>query len=139
MKVFVDANILVAVLNKEYPNFTYAARILSLADLPQFQVFTSPLCLAIAFYFSSKKSGRKIAKKKVALLAQKLSFVLVNNSCITCALNNPKINDLEDGFQYYAALEKECSCIITEDLNDFYFSDIEVINSENFLEKYVFN
>jgi len=31
MKVFVDANILVSVLNKEYPLFTYSARILSLS------------------------------------------------------------------------------------------------------------
>lgn len=28
MKIFLDANILVSVLNKEYPVFTYAARVL---------------------------------------------------------------------------------------------------------------
>jgi hypothetical protein len=32
MKVFLDANILVTVLNKEYPVFPYAAKLLSLAD-----------------------------------------------------------------------------------------------------------
>ena len=31
MKVFVDANILVSVVNKEYPLFPYTSRILSLA------------------------------------------------------------------------------------------------------------
>lgn len=31
MKVFIDANILVTVLNKEYPLFPYAAKLLSLS------------------------------------------------------------------------------------------------------------
>jgi predicted nucleic acid-binding protein len=66
MKVFLDANILISVLNKEYPVFTSAARILSLADNSRFQLYTSPLCLAIAFYFSGKKSGNDLAKKKIA-------------------------------------------------------------------------
>jgi predicted nucleic acid-binding protein len=64
MKFFLDANILVSVLNKEYPLFTYSSRILSLADDKRFQVFTSSVCLAIAFYFSEKKSGSTVAKKK---------------------------------------------------------------------------
>lgn len=139
MKVFVDANILVAVLNKEYPVFTYAARVLSLADSAKFQIYTSPLCLAIAFYFSSKKSGQKLAKQKIAMLASKLSLVLINDQCVKQAIDNPKINDLEDGFQYYAAITSGCEYIITEDLSDFYFSEIEVMGSEGFLEKCVFN
>ena len=55
MKIFLDANILVSVLNKEYPLFTYSARVLSLMDHPKFEVYTSPICLAIAFYFAEKK------------------------------------------------------------------------------------
>jgi predicted nucleic acid-binding protein len=62
MKIFLDANILISVLNKEYPLFTYSSRILSLADDKRFQVFTSPVCLAIAFYFAEKKSGSALAK-----------------------------------------------------------------------------
>jgi predicted nucleic acid-binding protein len=39
--------------------------------------------------------------------------------------------------EYYAALNAGCQCIITEDIGDFYFSDIEVANSEAFLDRYV--
>ena len=35
MKLFLDANVLVSVLNKEYPSFTYTSRILSLDRQPQ--------------------------------------------------------------------------------------------------------
>ena len=55
MKIFLDANVLVSVLNKEYPLFTYTSRITSLADKTNFTLYTSPVCLAIAFYFAEKK------------------------------------------------------------------------------------
>lgn len=55
MKIFLNAHVLVAVLNKEYPLFSYAARILSLANNRKFTVYTTPTCLAIAFYFAKKK------------------------------------------------------------------------------------
>ncbi|HPM30759.1 MAG TPA: hypothetical protein PLJ60_10545 [Chryseolinea sp.] len=58
MNIFLDANILVSVLNKEYPLFTYSARILTLADNKKFTVFTSPICLAIAYYFAEKRAGQ---------------------------------------------------------------------------------
>jgi predicted nucleic acid-binding protein len=51
---------------------------------------------------------------------------------------NPKILDIEDGLQYYSAIESGCEIIITEDKNDFYFSEIEVLSSRAFIEKYVF-
>ena len=59
MNIFLDANILVSVLNKEYPLFSYSSRIVSLADHKNFNVYTSPVCLAIAFYFAEKLRGRK--------------------------------------------------------------------------------
>ncbi|MEJ6980186.1 hypothetical protein WG906_06975 [Pedobacter sp. P351] len=54
MKVFLDANILISVLNKEYPVFPITSRILSLSDTDKFELYTSPFCLAIAFYFAEK-------------------------------------------------------------------------------------
>ena len=65
MRIFLNANILVSVLNKEYPLFSYSARIVSLADNKKFTVFTSPICLAIAFSFAEKKSGTQTAKKRL--------------------------------------------------------------------------
>jgi predicted nucleic acid-binding protein len=138
MILFLDANVLVSVLNKEYPLFTYSSRVLSLADDSKFKVYTSPLCLAIAFYFAEKKHGNSMARKKISLLTEKLHFTSIDHKTVVDAEHNKKIHDLEDGLQYYSALEKKCECIITEDLNDFYFSEIQVLNSRRFLETYVF-
>ena len=135
MRVFVDANILVATLNREYPLFNWSARILSLNNKHNIQLFTSPLCLAIAFYFATKKSGEVAAKKKIELLCQNIGITTVNQEITENALSNQKIRDFEDGLQYYSALNQKCDCIITEDQHDFYFSEIEVSGCEAFLKK----
>src|SRR5690606_9161914 len=136
MNVFLDANILVSVLNKELPLFSFTSRILSL-DPKRFKLFTSPICLAIAFYFSEKKSGAKVAKTKIQLLVQHIEIAEANKNGVLLAAQNKSIDDFEDGLEYYAALHAGCSCIITEDVNDFYFSEVEVLNAEDFLLKYI--
>ena len=138
MKIFLDANILVSVLNKEYPTYTHSARVLSLADNFRFQLYTSPLCLAIAFYFAEKKHGHNQARQKINILIEKLRFTAVDEQSVLKVSKNKKIHDFEDGLQYYSALESDCTCIVTEDRNDFYFSEIEVVSSRSFLEKYAF-
>ena len=138
MRIFLDAKILVSVLNKEYPLFTYAARIVSLADNKKFTVYTSPVCLAIAFYFTEKKSGTELAKQKIKLLAKKISITAVGKNEVLQALENKQVNDFEDGIEYYAAVNNKCDVIITEDTGDFYFADIKVCNAQIFLMEYLF-
>ncbi len=137
MKIFLDANIIVAVLNKEYPLFTYAARILSLGANKKYKIYTSPICLAIAFYFAEKKHGTLAAKGKISLLADNITITDVGNDTVTAALQNKKVNDFEDGLEYYSAQKSKCTLIITEDVDDFYFSEMEVIKSKDFIEKYL--
>ena len=138
MKIFLDANILVSILNKEYPIFTYTSRILSLADKTNFTLFTSPVCLAIAFYFAEKKYNSVSAKRKIQILCGHIHIAPANKSTALSCIKNPAINDFEDGLEYYSALENRCDCLITEDIHDFYFSKIEVLSSESFIEKYLF-
>lgn len=136
MNIFIDANILVSVLNKEYPSFTYTSRIMSLADSKRFKIYTSPVCLAIAFYFAQKKN-RSTAKKKIETLVNHIHIAECSAACIKRSLQNPSVKDFEDGLEYYSALESKCTCIIIEDTSDFYFSDIEVVNSKSFVEKHL--
>ncbi len=136
MRIFLDANILIAVLCNEYPLFTYCARVLSLTDNSKFQVYTSPLCLAIAFYFTEKKNGTELARKKVGLLSSKLKITTIDESTVAKANADKAIHDFEDGMQYYSALNAKCKCIVSEDKNDFYFSKLEVLSAEDFLLNY---
>ncbi|MCK9411039.1 MAG: PIN domain-containing protein [Prolixibacteraceae bacterium] len=135
MRLFLDANILVATLNKEYPLFTWSSRLLSLQGKNNIMLFTSPLCLAIAFYFSSKKSGDTVAREKIGLLFGHIGITTIDEKITFQAIENKLNHDFEDGMEYYSALQHKCDCIITENQNDFYFSDIEVIGCEAFLMK----
>jgi predicted nucleic acid-binding protein len=137
VRIFLDANVLITVLCNEYPRFTACARVLSLCDNPRFTVYTSPLCIGIAAYFTEKKNGRQLAKKKMALLADKLRITSIDEQMTKHVMTNPKIADVEDGLQYYSALGSGCACIVTYDKGDFHFSDIEVLDAEELLRRHV--
>ena len=138
MRVFLDANVLVSVLNKEYPLFPHSARILSLADQLRFQLYTTPICLAIAFYFAEKKCGTAQAKQKMQVLSSKLHIASVDSETVKNAVSNPSVMDFEDGLEYYSALQHDCKAIITEDSEGFYFSEIPVFDCRKFLEEVVY-
>jgi len=134
MKIFLDANILIAVCNKEYPLFPFAARILSLVDKREHQLYTSPLCLAICYYFAEKKTGHVIAKQKMIRLAEKIKLTDHTPEDVKQVALNKKIHDFEDGLEYYSVIRHKCEVIITEDVDVFYFSDLPVLSAELFLK-----
>ena len=137
MNIFLDANILVSVLNKEYPLFPSTSRILSLNVSKGFQIFTSPLCLAIAFYFAEKKQGRTLAKKKLNLIADNITVTTIDQSIVVQTLKDKQISDFEDGLEYFSAKQSNCNCIITEDKNDFFFSTIPILSVDDFVDRYM--
>ena len=112
--------------------YSSAARLLSLPK-PAYQLFTSPLCLAITFYFATKKYGEAKAKQYIGILCNNIGITLCGPAETAKAISNKKVVDLEDGLEYYSAIHEGCHCIITEDAHDFYFSEISVLNCYNFL------
>ncbi len=132
-KIFIDANVLISVLNREYPIFRVSSRVLSLADNPKYTLTTSATCLAIAFYFAGKYTNESNAFEKIRMLCERIEIANAGKEEVLATLQNKKISDFEDGIQHYAAVNSGCHYIITEDQPDFYFSDIPVMNCETFL------
>jgi predicted nucleic acid-binding protein len=62
---------------------------------------------------------------------------LADKEVVTSAIQDKRVKDFEDGVEYYAAIKSNCTCIITEDIEDFHFAKTEVLDSKSFLEKYV--
>jgi hypothetical protein len=77
--------------------FLYTARILSLADHPKFTLYTSPVCLAIAYYFAEKKTSAKVAKSKISSLLEHIQVADNGRLGVLKTLENKKILDFEDG------------------------------------------
>jgi predicted nucleic acid-binding protein len=108
-----------------------------LAGSANFQIYTSPVCLAIAFYFAGKKYKSAKAKEKIGLLCEHIEIAEATKSSVQKALMNKSVLDFEDGLEYYSAEENSCTCIVTEDINDFHFAKIEILKSEQFFIKYM--
>lgn len=70
------------------------------------------------------------------ILCNYIDIAEADKQAVQNALADKRISDFEDGLEYYAALNSKCKIIITEDKNDFSFSDIEVHDSKQFLEQY---
>ena len=95
MKLFLDANVLISVLNHELPVFTYSSRILSLEQFSsRYKLYTSPLCLAITYYFASKKCGNKKAIEKMQILGNLLNICTISEAEVKATSLNKKIISL---------------------------------------------
>ncbi len=136
-KIFVDANVIITVLNREYPKFRVSSRVLSLAENPNYIICTSATSLAISFYFACKKCSEEKALQKIRTLCEWIEITDAGSKEVLAMLSNKKVKDFEDGVEHYSAVHADCNYIITEDLQDFYFSEILVMNCEDFLRNVV--
>lgn len=111
MRIFLDANILVSLLNKEYPYFTFTSRIISLAGKPGYNLYTSPVCLAIAFYFAEKKFRSAKAKEKIRILCEHFQIATTTKECVLQTLRNTAITDLEDAWNITPLLDANATAL----------------------------
>lgn len=64
---------------------------------------------------------------------ERLKVTNMDGTSVRRTLENKKVHDFEDGLEYYAAVDAKCTCIVTYDKGDFYFSEMEVLNAQEFL------
>ena len=76
-----------------------------------------------------------MAREKIETLLAHIGIIAVDESTTNQAIKNKLIHEFEDGMEYYSAIQHQCDCIITENQDDFYFSELEVMGCEAFLQK----
>ncbi len=134
MRIFLDANVLVSVFNREYPHYDGCARCLSLTGKNGYHVVVSALSLGIAFYFAEKKSGRAAARKKISALMQRVQVSPCGEAEASSAVKEKSADDFEDALQLYSALSAGSDVIITNNPSDYHFAGIPVRRPEDFLK-----
>ncbi|GAA0879030.1 hypothetical protein GCM10009119_19980 [Algoriphagus jejuensis] len=75
---------------------------------------------------------------KIEMLSKKILMTNVDQDTVNQTLANRQVKDLEDGLQYYSALNGGCAVVVTEDLAGFYYSTIPILNCRDFLEEYLY-
>ncbi len=132
MKIFLDTNIFLDLLLKR-EKYENAVTILNSVKLGYIEAYILDITVVNIHYIAKKQ-----AKNIIDFLNQ------INRVCIIKGADNKIVEkalkianiDFEDNLQYILAKEFRCETIVTNDKN-FYKKDIEVLNSTEFIDKYL--
>lgn len=133
MNLFVDTNVIVDLLAKREAYYRDSIKIFE-ADL---QRFTSTISILNTLYIVESQYKLRVAKEILKNLLNEIEVIPVLNSALKKAFNS-NFTDVEDGTQYFSALEfGNIDYIITRDLKGFAPSEIPVLSPKQFIKKHL--
>jgi predicted nucleic acid-binding protein len=132
-KLFIDTNIILDLLAKR-KDYASAAKLFTLADKGEVELFVSSLIFANTNYILTKLESKEKAIKVLRDLELVVVIVDLSGKIVQLALNDDDFKDFEDGLQYYSALENDLEVIITRNLKDFKHSKIPVLTADQYLK-----
>jgi predicted nucleic acid-binding protein len=132
-RIFVDTNIVIDLLAKRATFYTEAAKLFSLSDRNEIQLFISSLTFANTNYVLSKHFSPKEAREILRKFKVLVNVLSLDDKIIDLALSDEMFADFEDGLQYYTALESNIDVILTRNKKDFKYSRIPVLTAKEYL------
>ncbi|MFT4203943.1 MAG: PIN domain-containing protein [Chitinophagaceae bacterium] len=133
-KVFVDANIVIDLLEKREDFYQEAQELFTLADKNEVQLYVSALTIANAHYILFKHLKRE-AKKVLSKFKVLVEVLPMTDKILELSLSSDH-KDFEDAIQYYTAIENEMEIIITRNKKDFKESNIPILTAREFINHY---
>jgi predicted nucleic acid-binding protein len=131
-KLFLDTNIVIDLLGEREPFYWSAAKIATLADKGQIQIFVSALTYSTMYYLLSRYENNDTVKDKIRKFK-----VIAETSDLTDRIIDKGLSsrfvDFEDSLQYYCAVRAECNIIITRNGKDFKDSEIPILTPDEYL------
>lgn len=151
MKLLLDTNVIIDFLTEVDENSSYAATLLSYAEVGDEDEFVSASAVTDIAYIINKamaaensrlpqakrKSKRDISyevQDRIRTLYNVLHFLPVTDSDIDDALNLRWV-DFEDAVQYAVAKNNGIDAIITRNIKDFKQSDIALYTPKEYIAK----
>ncbi len=132
-KLFLDTNIILDFLGERENFYEPAAKLMTIADKKQIEIFTTTTSITNVFYILSKFEGQKTAWEKVRKFKLICGISVTDDEVVEKALNSD-FKDLEDALQYFSAVATNCDLLITRNEKDFKNALIPVMNAESFLQ-----
>ena len=134
MRLFLDTNVVLDVVKFREPYVYDMLPILQMGKIGIHQLIISDLTFANVAYLA--KRGITVEKLYDLLidLRSNVHVVVVGQNAVDAVLHL-KSNDIEDALQYFSAKQAGADCIITRNKKDFSFSDIPVLEPDEFLER----
>ena len=132
MKLYLDTNVILDLILNRAPFFDDIARIITLYEMGECELFTSSVSIVNCNYILGKNIDRKEVIDNLKILRSFCSILTVSELEIDKSLNS-NFKDFEDAVQYFTCIKNDCNFIITRDLKDFKNSEIPAITPTEFL------
>jgi len=132
-KIFLDTIIILDLIILRKPFHYDAKTIFKKAADKELILYISALTFANVNYIISKSISGSDRRNLLQKLRMQVSILDLNEKIIELALNDTDFTDVEDGFQYYTAVENKINTILTRDEKDFSASIISVLTPKEFL------
>ena len=132
-RIFIDSDIILDLLCKRDPFYSFAAEVFTLGDTKKIELVTTSLVFANVFYILRKLLGIEKAKELLRKLRIIISVVSVDEKVVDLALNS-KFTDFEDGLQYFTARENDIKIILTRNVKDYKEKELLIQTPEEYLK-----
>jgi predicted nucleic acid-binding protein len=131
-KVFLDSDIILDIATGREPFYIDSTAVLSLIENGYALGVMSSNSITNIYYILRKLGTGEKAKKFIKTILNYISVVSIEHEDIQKALES-KFKDFEDGVQHFSAKRNRCDYIITRNIKDYVFSEIEVIEPKEFI------
>lgn len=135
MKILIDTNIILDILQKRQPFFQESYNAINKAIKDDVECLLSASAISDIFYILRKALGSsKQAKEQIKQLNKIVSFADVLSQDINNALSK-NMSDFEDALVDAVASRYEATYIITRNIKDFIDSSVPAISPKDFIKK----
>ena len=134
MRLLIDANIILDVLEKREPHYEQSALVWKLCETEQDEGFVSSLTFANLVYVMRKEMNPEQVKSVLEMLKLIFRFEGLKESDLVNAANLCW-DDFEDAIQSVTAERIKADCIITRNVRDFKYSKVTAFTPAEYLAR----
>ena len=134
-KIFLDTNIILDFLLKRESFFEESREIVALGYNHVCELYLSSLSFSNIAYIARKKYVGSALYECLSEVREFVEVSEVGQNIVDLAIAL-KAKDFEDAMQYFSAKEIGADCIVTRNVKDFEFAEIEVLTPHEFLERF---
>lgn len=130
MRILIDTNVVLDLLQEREPFVENAARLFERIDAGEIEGFITATTITNIYYIIRKAAGRVVAQDAISQIISDLNICAVDLNVLEQALSL-NFEDFEDAVQYACAVVHNLDAIVTRDLSGFVNAEIPIVLPEN--------
>ena len=132
MKVLLDLNVLLDVVQNRVPHYHDSAKVLSLARLGEIQAVLPVHAFTTLYYILAKAAGKAKADQTIDWLLAHFEVAVADKAVLRRARQLP-LADFEDAVVASLAEAGQCDHVVTRNVSDFAVSPVSALTPTDFL------